>query len=203
MFFSMTIAASLLINEALINKIEKQYGEAAVARVMQWLDLIDQSKDLPEQEKLTLVNTFFNTHIRFMDDIDLWFTRDYWATPIEFMAIGAGDCEDFSIAKYFTLKELGIDEDKLRLTYVKAIQLNQAHMVLTYKKDPDSVPVVLDNLIAEIKPAPLRDDLVPIYSFNGIGLWLAKKRGMDKYLGHSNNLDLWAELRLRMMEITR
>ena len=89
--------------------------------------------------------------MQFINDQALWEQKDYWATPIETLSIGGGDCEDYAIAKYFTLKQLGVDESKLRLTYVKAIELNQAHMVLTYFENKRAVPLVLDNLINNIK----------------------------------------------------
>ena len=160
------------------------------------------AKDLPEQEKLERVNNFFNQNVDFVDDLIHWSVEDYWATPIEFLATGAGDCEDYSIAKYFTLLELGVDENKMRITYVKAYQLNQAHMVLTYFAKPKAVPLVLDNLLPVIKPATQRKDLLPVYSFNGSGLWLAKSRGAGKRIGGSDRLSLWSELKQRMLQNT-
>ncbi|MDM8349520.1 transglutaminase-like cysteine peptidase [Pseudomonas sp. sp1636] len=56
----------------------------------------------------------------------MWGERDYWATPIEALVKGAADCEDYSLAKYFSLRQLGVPTGKLRLTYVKALKLNQA-----------------------------------------------------------------------------
>jgi predicted transglutaminase-like cysteine proteinase len=157
------------------------------------------TRNLSEQEKLKRVNDFFNQHIEFVDDDYLWGVTDYWATPLEVLAKGAGDCEDYSIAKYFTLKELGVPESKMRITYVKAIELNQAHMVLTYFERPGVVPVVLDNLNPVIKLASKRQDLLPVYSFNGSGLWLAKSRGMGKKLGGSSRLNQWSSLNIRML----
>lgn len=128
--------------------------------------------------------------------------KDYWATPLEVLSKGAGDCEDYSIAKYFTLKELGVPEKKMRITYVKALKLNQAHMVLTYFVSPRSVPFVLDNLDPQIKSATDRKDLLPVYSFNGSSLWLAKTKGMGKRVGGSSRLNMWAELKKRMLNNT-
>jgi len=144
------------------------------------------------------VNDFFNANVQFISDLALWGKEDYWATPIEMLSVGAGDCEDYSIAKYFTLKQLGVDEAKLRLTYVKAVEIGQAHMVLTYFENKRSVPLVLDNLITDIKPATQRKDLVPVYSFNGTGLWLAKARGEGQRVGDSSRLSLWEDLEKRM-----
>jgi len=195
---SLPLVAELNITETLLNKIELQYNKFSRQRVTSWQQLIDENKDLSDLEKLDVVNNFFNSNILFMNDSDLWKKEDYWATPLEALSIGAGDCEDYSIAKYFTLKELGVDEEKLRITYVKAIKLNQAHMVLTYFETKRSIPLVLDNIDAEIKQANKRTDLVPVYSFNGAGLWLAKSRGSGQRVGNASRLSLWEELAERM-----
>lgn len=194
-----SVSASLEISQALLEKIIKKYGVESSTRIQQWQKLMQTSKNLPDNEKLKRVNNFFNQHILFVDDINLWKSRDYWATPLEFLSRGAGDCEDYSIAKYFTLIELGVAEEKMRITYVKALKLNQAHMVLTYFSSPRAVPLVLDNLIPEIKLASKRKDLLPVYSFNGTGLWMAKARGGGKSVGDSSKINLWAELKQRML----
>jgi predicted transglutaminase-like cysteine proteinase len=196
--FSVPLLAELLISDALLQKIEREFDSDARQRVEAWQTLMLEGKDLPELEKLTAVNDFFNNNVMFVDDIVLWNQEDYWATPIEMLSLGAGDCEDYSIAKYFTLKQLGVNEDKLRITYVKAVNLNQAHMVLTYFENRRAIPLVLDNLISEIQPANRRQDLIPVYSFNGTGLWLAKSRGEGQRVGDASRLSLWEDLTARM-----
>jgi len=198
-FCAFTVSAQLEISAILLDKIQQKFGVEAVTRVEQWQSLMKTAKTLPEKEKLRRVNQFFNQRIEFVDDIYLWGVKDYWATPIELLARGAGDCEDYSIAKYFTLKELGVSEKKMRITYVKALKLRQAHMVLTYFETPRAVPMVLDNLIPTIKPATERKDLLPVYSFNGSGLWLAKARGAGKKVGSSSRLNMWESLKNRML----
>ncbi len=195
-----TVSATFNINPELLLKLEKKHGPAVADRIKQWRELIENSKQLSDLEKLERVNDFFNLHIMFMDDVYLWKTKDYWATPMEFLLLGAGDCEDYSIAKYFTLLEMGVEDSKMRITYVKALSLNQAHMVLTYFTTPRAVPLVLDNLIPEISVATKRKDLLPVYSFNGSGLWLAKSRGQGKKVGHSRRLSLWNDLKQRMLK---
>lgn len=198
LIISAPIIAELNLTEALLKKIEVNYSANARKRVESWQALIESSQSLSDPEKLEKVNQFFNSKVMFVNDIAVWGKEDYWATPLEFLSKGAGDCEDYSIAKYFTLKELGMDEQKLRITYVKAVKLNQAHMVLTYFENKRAIPLVLDNLDIEIKPANLRKDLVPVYSFNGKGLWLAKARGDGKRVGNASRLSLWEELAARM-----
>ena len=143
------------------------------------------------------MNQFFNSRIRFTDDISVWGQQDYWATPVEALRKGAGDCEDYAIAKYFTLRQLGVPASQLRITYVKALQLNQAHMVLTWYSAPDAVPLVLDNLKPNILPASARSDLLPVYSFNGEGLWIPQASG-SKRVGDSKKLSRWQDLLTRM-----
>ncbi len=195
-----SVSAAFVISLELLAEIERKHGKEASVRVEYWQKLMQNAKSLPEAEKLKRVNDFFNQQINFVDDIYLWGVNDYWATPMEFLFEGAGDCEDFSIAKYFTLIELGVEEKKMRITYVKALELNQAHMVLTYYSNPRAVPIVLDNLIPDIKLATERIDLLPVYSFNGSGLWLAKFKGRGKRVGGSGRLSLWTELKQRMLK---
>jgi predicted transglutaminase-like cysteine proteinase len=194
------VTAAFSISNVVLNNIQQKYGEEARLRIETWQQLIQTAKQKPEEEKLRLVNNFFNQQVEFVDDNFLWGLEDYWATPLEFLSKGAGDCEDYSIAKYFTLRELGVDDKKMRITYVKALELNQAHMVLTYFETPRSIPVVLDNLIPTIKSATNRRDLLPVYSFNGTGLWLAKVRGTGKRVGGSSRLKMWEKMKARMVE---
>ena len=190
-------AGNFALTDKLLQQVSEYYGEDAKQRLLEWQDVVQQNQHLSEQEKLELVNDFFN-RVRFINDIDHWHQEDYWATPVEFLSTNGGDCEDFSIAKYFTLKELGIPMERMRITYVKALDYNQAHMVLTYYATPDAEPVVLDNLISEIKPASRRTDLVPVYSFNGNGLWLSKERGKGQRVGSSRRIRMWQDLGLRL-----
>jgi len=187
---------TFVISERTLRLMEKRYGTGARARLLGWQNLI-QTTGRDDRAQLERVNRFFNS-MTFVDDDIHWKKADYWATPIEFLASEGGDCEDFAIAKYFTLIKLGIAEDRLTLTYVKAIRLNKAHMVLTYYPSPGAEPLVLDNLIETIQPSSQRTDLLPVYSLNGSGLWLAKQRGKGKMIGDSDRLKRWRELLDRM-----
>lgn len=202
LIFVFSVSATLEISDVLLSKIRDKYGDIAATRITEWQKLMSTEKGLSDREKLKKVNDFFNNRIKFVGDISLWGMADYWATPLEFLSRGQGDCEDYSIAKYFTLKELGVSESKMRITYVKALRLNQSHMVLTYYSSPRAIPVVLDNLIPQIKLATKRTDLLPVYGFNGMGLWLAKSKGRGKKVGGSSRLSLWTDLKQRMLSDT-
>ena len=166
-------------------------------RIDAWQHLLTTQKPLSELEQLNVVNQFFNRQLRYEEDIDLWRLVDYWQTPIEALWKGAGDCEDFAIAKYFSLRHLGVSSDKLRITYVKAVSLNRAHMVLTYYSSPEAVPLVLDSLIDAISPASQRTDLLPVYAFNAEGVWLPGAKG-NKQVGDTKRLSRWQDVLKKM-----
>ena len=185
------------LSASFIKQMGQKYGKRAQLRLKRWQKLMKDLRGKNEQTQLKEVNDFFNK-VRFIDDIRHWKKKDYWATPVEFLVTNGGDCEDFTIAKYYTLKSLGVDIAKLSIAYVKALDYNQAHMVLTYYKTPRSEPVVLDNLIPQIKKASKRKDLLHVYSFNGDNLWISKKGRRAKLVGSSDRLGPWVKLQKKL-----
>ncbi|WP_425445696.1 transglutaminase-like cysteine peptidase [Vibrio albus] len=198
---SMTSVALNTKEQQWVDVVQDTYGGKSGSRVQGWRKTIGNLASASEMEKLTGVNDFFNKQ-HFVNDIYLWGKKDYWATPLEFLGAYGGDCEDFTISKYFSLLELGVSDKKLRLAYVKALKLNEFHMVLTYYSKPSAVPLVLDNINPVILPASQRTDLLPIYSFNGQNLWLMKEKTGGKLAGKSSRLSLWNELRSRKDALT-
>ncbi|NOI66798.1 MULTISPECIES: transglutaminase-like cysteine peptidase [unclassified Vibrio] len=196
LMFSVTSLALNSQEQRWVDAVSNTYGPRAGKRVDAWRKTMASLKSQSESQQMSKINQFFN-QLYFVNDIDLWGKNDYWATPLEFLGSNAGDCEDFTIAKYFSLLELGISDKKLRLVYVKSLTLNQFHMVLAYYSTPNAVPVLLDNIDPEIKPATKRRDLLPIYSFNGKNLWLMKEKASGKLAGKASRLSLWNDLRSR------
>jgi predicted transglutaminase-like cysteine proteinase len=152
------------------------HGGPAVEATQALLAMAAASRPLDEAGRLNAVNRFFNQRMLFRDDLDVWGLNDHWASPMEALAKGAGDCEDYAIAKYFTLVALGVPTSRLRLVYVSALiggpgGVAQAHMVLAYYPPSGGEPLIADNLVTELRPASRRPDLTPVFSFNGDGLW--------------------------------
>lgn len=197
-----TLTYPLELSDGLLKLVEERFGAPARERMNRWVELARLGKAATDDRRLQMVNTFFNG-VPFRSDLEHWGQEDYWATPVELLATHGGDCEDYSIAKFLTLKAMGIDEDKLRITYVKAIELNQAHMVLAYYPTPDADPLILDNLINDILPASRRTDLSPVYSFNGSGLWLNKLQGQSTRVGDATRISRWADLNNRLLDSLR
>lgn len=193
-----TASKTFNITQEQVNLIENKYGVIAKNRVEEWDAMIEASKNETILNKLKNVNDFFN-QITYKSDLSVWGTKDYWATPFEFMGKGAGDCEDYAIAKYFSLIKLGVPDEKLRITYVSYRKTNssfeEAHMVLTYYHKVGVEPVVLDNINKMLQVASKRPDLKPVYSFNASGLWQAKTKG-EARVGN-NELRSWKDLMSR------
>lgn len=148
-------------------------GSQAVAGVRALQVLLGTLVGRDDTEKLGAINQFFNRRITFASDLEVWGQLDYWASPLEMLQKGRGDCEDFVIGKYFSLLAAGMPTSRLRLVYVRAViqGVVLAHMVLAYYATPGAEPLILDNLLGEIRSASLRPDLTPVFSFNTDGLW--------------------------------
>lgn len=182
----------------------KAYGASAVTAVRAWGEMLDGAAGLSDDKKIRRVNAFFNRRLAFQDDAALWNQSDYWATPMESLARRAGDCEDFAIAKYVSLRLLGLSDTQLRLIYVRAriggvhSTLSQAHMVLGFYPAPEAEPEVLDNLIDDVQPASRRSDLTPVFSFNADGLWTGAKAAPAA--SATARLSRWRDVLARMRD---
>lgn len=163
--------ADAFVDELMLQRLNQQYSIQAKRRGQALNKLLDKLATKGVDEQLKEVNRFFN-QFKYKTDHALWGEKDYWATPEEFIGMNAGDCEDYVVAKYFALRSLGVPDEKLYLTYVKAVKQNVAHMVLSYFETPKSIPMILDNYNPRILKASKRRDLLPVYSFNAKSLFL-------------------------------
>jgi predicted transglutaminase-like cysteine proteinase len=192
------------LSAGLIEYMSSRFGPPAKPRLLEWSAFLREFPKLAlpsENERYLLkpVNSFFN-RIPFVSDSRHWGVQDYWASPAEFIASQGGDCEDFSIAKYYALKELGVPITALRIVYVKAIRTNQPHMVLAYYPKPDADPLIIDNLVNEIQPSSERPDLIPVYSFNDDDVWVSPG---GRSRGRPTQIRLWSELQEKLAREAR
>ena len=186
--------------ERLMATFSQRWGVSVVTRFNAWQGMLQTARGVSDAERLKRVNDFFNRQIRFGEDSAIWNQPDYWATPLETLGLGSGDCEDFSIAKYYSLKEAGVAPEKLRLIYVRAkigtsdAVASQAHMVLAYYAKPEAEPLVLDNMVSEIRPASRRPDLVPVFSFNSAGVFTGVSGNEATPAAGTGRLSRWEDL---------
>lgn len=199
LFFSKHALANhkndFLLSEA-NQKMNVTHSKETNQRFTQWEQLVFHNLDKTTNEKLKLVNDFYN-HMEWVDDKELWNQKDYWATPIESLIRNAGDCEDFSIAKYFTLLAMDVPEEQLKITYVK-LDNQQGHMVLFYYSEKSTDPLVLDNMNDEVLKISQRPELSTVFSFNSNGLWLSMNKTSTP--NEENIIPQWARMIKRIKE---
>jgi predicted transglutaminase-like cysteine proteinase len=154
---------------------EEQAGDVACSptpddrcAVQEWRAFLETQREEAPREQLEAVNAFVNRH-RYVLDKANYGIEDYWATPREF-AKNDGDCEDFAIAKYLSLKALGWNDADLRIVV----------LLDTERMAPNAIAVaygegeawVLDNQITEVTSSAAVARYRPYYSLNESGWWL-------------------------------
>jgi predicted transglutaminase-like cysteine proteinase len=175
-------------------QVESEHGAPARDRLEDMLALIRDAAGADERTRIERVNAFFNA-LPYRADADLWGRDDYWAGPVQMLTASGGDCEDYAIAKYFVLRELGIPVARLRILYVKSLRHRKSHMVLAYYEEGAAAPLLLDSLTDRIQSARERTDLVPAYSFNHDSLWIALPGLEERRVGGAERVGPWLQLR--------
>ena len=136
----------------------------------QWKYAVQQLSTLKtEQERIIATNNMVNNSITYEDDSQSYGVSDYWASPAETFARGVGDCEDYAIAKYFTLKALGVKEENLRIVVLKDTRKNELHAVLSVTSGGQNY--ILDNQSQQVLPDTQIGYYQPIYSINEQNWW--------------------------------
>jgi len=196
---SIVAASKFYVPDNVYSQYVKRYGPQAEIRLNALIDLMDGLTEASDDKKVIEVNKFFN-QVQYQTDMKTWGQSDYWASRLEFLGIGAGDCEDYAVSKFLTLIQVGVPQEKLFLTYVK--RGTESHMVVTYYKEPNTVPFVLDNYDKSIQPATKRTDLAPVYSFTANDLFLQKQQGLGKRVdpSQSKNLNKLKAIDLEIMK---
>lgn len=185
----------------LAQRMLSQYGERGLRSFEKWITLLDSQAGKPVTQQLAAVNDFWNGQLMAGLDWQIWKEQDYWATPIESLGKGSGDCEDFVIGKYFSLLKLGVASRQMRFIYVRARMggidsaRSVAHMVLGFYETPQSDPLVLDNLVGSIQKASRRSDLTPVFSFDAEGIYVDGSRSAS-----SERINRWQGLLVRMRQ---
>lgn len=163
--------------QAVLERIRKEQSRYAACRndpsacpnraTKAWQALLLQLESMPLDDQIVRVNRFVNK-FQYRSDLVVYGKSDYWATPLEFFA-NSGDCEDYAIAKYISLRLLGVPEEKLRLAVVHDQLRDLAHAVLVvYHND---TALVLDNLTNAVLPHDRVANYTPYYTVNAHTRW--------------------------------
>ena len=188
--------------EALKTSASKQNPTQSTRVITQWQELIKTTEVRPTKDRLTQINHFFHRQLTYREDSAVWGQSDYWATPLQTLMQGQGDCEDYAIGTYVSLLQAGVPNEKLRLIYVRAriggpsSPITRPHMVLAYYPAPDAEPLILDSLTRDVLPASERTDLFPVFSFNSESLWVGGNRAPS--ISPTQRLSHWRSVIERM-----
>ncbi len=141
---------------------------ATPCRLEDWARILGALRQASPERQIASINEFVNG-TDFVEDRDNWGMKDYWSAPGEFFANG-GDCEDYVISKYLSLRQLGFRADDLRLVVLIDRNRRLAHAVLVVELDGRSL--VLDNLSDRVRSWSELPHYWPLYSLNEQAVWL-------------------------------
>ncbi|WP_432471714.1 transglutaminase-like cysteine peptidase [Amphritea sp. HPY] len=163
-------------------------------RYREWQQLLDSKFDDSSEIDLIRRVNFFINRTDYVSDIEQFGVNDHWASPREFISSGQGDCEDYAIAKYFTLIEMGVPRHKLRLVYGLQSSRSVGHMVVLYDPESGGELMTLDNLSWSLTPISQRRDFKPIYSFDRTNLWFMRGWQLDSKSSKSLKAGKWQRI---------
>ncbi len=146
-------------------------ASAPRCRVQEWRAFLDTLAGKPKHAQVEAVNRHMNRYA-YIEDLPNYGVPDYWATPREFFSKD-GDCEDYAIAKYMSLRQLGFAESQLRLVVLQDLNLNVAHAVLVVYLDGKAW--LLDNQIKQVIETEKVRHYRPLFSINERSWWLHKR----------------------------
>ena len=133
----------------------------------EWMKFLDSVKSKDKLYQIKAVNKHMN-RVKYIGDQTNWGIKDYWATPDEFMA-RFGDCEDYAITKFMSLKRLGFDAKAMRVVAVKDMNLRVGHAILVVFLNDKSY--ILDNQIRIVVEARKIRHYKPVFSINETSWW--------------------------------
>lgn len=151
-------------------KRQKKADRGNSEEISEWKkDLVPFKKLSTTRQKVEAVNNYINAKIEYRPDAEVYGKSDYWASVDETFKKGLGDCDDYAIAKYFTLKELGFAEEDMRIVVLKDHSINEIHAVLSV--EVNGVHYILDNQSPYLRTDHQLTYYEPIYSINQEKWW--------------------------------
>ena len=162
------IAGEFYINPYFLDKLKKDSKSYKI--INHYVNFLNQIQDDDDKIKVEKVNRYINKMTPQYDAYN-YKNEEYWATPFEFFSSAGGDCEDYVIAKIYSLEKLGISKKNMYMSVVKEKFIGGDHMVLSIQVDKNTPPLVLDNLSTRVLPMDKRIDLEPVFMFNEYGFY--------------------------------
>ncbi len=148
--------------------LQRQAKIDSTDRVVAWQEFLDSIRDKSKDEQIAAVNDYVNA-LPYITDMDNYGVEDHWATVEDFLEHNGGDCEDYALAKYFSLIELGFTPDQMRLVILYDADKNADHAVLAMTHN-DKIEI-LDNQYSSVRDAQTISNYKPIYAISQEQWW--------------------------------
>ena len=143
-------------------------ADPPICHLVEWKAFLSGLKGKSRMDQLQEVNRYMNAHPYILDMVN-WGVQDYWETPKEFLDRN-GDCEDYAIAKFYSMRALGMDNTNLRIVVLQDMNLQIPHAILVAYVDGKAF--ALDNQIPEVVSTEIIHHYRPFYSINEEAWWL-------------------------------
>lgn len=143
-------------------------ADPPICHLVEWKAFLSGLRGKSRMDQLQEVNRYMNAHPYILDMVN-WGVQDYWETPKEFLDRN-GDCEDYAIAKFYSLRALGMDNTNLRIVVLQDMNLQISHAILVAYVDGKAF--ALDNQIPEVVSTEIIHHYRPFYSINEEAWWL-------------------------------
>ncbi|MFO0995310.1 MAG: transglutaminase-like cysteine peptidase [Alphaproteobacteria bacterium] len=157
---------------------QQRIDPRAASILSAWLDFLKSQELVDEAQQLDAVNRYVNS-VPYKSDLDNYGVYDWWATPAEFFETNGGDCEDYAIAKYLSLRQLRQPPEKMRLVVLWDEKLERYHAVLEYALHGRSI--ILDSF----RKDPYRwsdvPEYHPIFALNEYSYWVFDAAFQPRY----------------------
>jgi predicted transglutaminase-like cysteine proteinase len=145
----------------------RAHMDSCPAAAKKFLAIVEQGRTLSGRARIGVINRAINMAIEPVSDMEQWGVPDRWSAPLETFTTGKGDCEDYAIAKYVALTEVGIADDDLKLMIVRNTAANEDHAVTAVRLDGSWI--ILDNRWLRLVEDTAMPQAVPLYALDNEG----------------------------------
>jgi predicted transglutaminase-like cysteine proteinase len=114
---------------------EEDRDNCASPAALRFLAIVDAAKARDGRARFGEINRAINLAIKPMSDLAQYGAIDVWRSPLATFASGAGDCEDYAIAKFVALRQAGIASEDIKLLIVRDTLRNEDHAVVAARLD--------------------------------------------------------------------
>ena len=121
--------------QLVLRSCEENRASCQSPTALQFLAIVDSGRALEGRARIGEINRAINLNLKPRSDLALYGAEDVWSPPLATFAIGAGDCEDYAIAKFVALQEAGVSPDDLRIVILRDDLRVEDHAVVAARLD--------------------------------------------------------------------